>query len=400
LVFNPFLFAQILDCDRIASFVDEKETQISQLNLQDPDFIPLHFLKSKDIIKEFEKLKLEKLPYLKDCKTIVFNEFINKFDDLLINIRTKHDSLAWLNNNVYLMYYEKALVEYKIKNEEEGEYLLYRSLQYNPTFPDAILLKLSKLLDNNRFNECLSLLNILYYETELDRKQEMLAIEFTDNFYEKLYQTGDSLAKLERAAEALELFDILEVFCFNLPTSYCNDDYYHGILRSKSGIYESYLSIAEVARKRGNKNVAEHFYQYAQDYLDDNPHLRNYEPKNVKSIPDVREVVNIIDLTEGMEEPNKIIEINEIVEIEVIDVLEIPELIINPENVEPKLSPKEMKEKYDRIIFDALALCIKDDFSASHKLFIEAQKLEECQCFETDYRVKLMLSEFEKFGIK
>jgi hypothetical protein len=387
------LFAQIIDCDKLPSFILEKETQIQHLNLQDPDFIPLHFLKSKDILKEFSIFKLEKLPLLNDCKTIIFTEFINKFDELYQLLQSRNDSLTWLNNNVYLMFYEKALYEYKIKNDDEGEYLLYRSLQYNPTFPDAILLKLDKLLDKNYFNECLSLLNILYYETILDRKQEMLAIELTDKFYDKLYKTGDSLAKAERAAEALELFEILEVFCLNLPTSYCNDDYYHGILRSKSGIYESYLTIAEVAIKRGNRSVAEHFYKYAKEYLDENNYLNDYDPKNVADLTDVTKVIEIEIVTEMT---NEVIDTVRIID----NVLEIPELIIKPENTEPKLSSKEIKERYDNIIFQALALCIKDDFSASNILFLEAQKLEECQCFEIDFRVQLMLSEFKKFGIK
>jgi hypothetical protein len=192
------------------------------------------------------------------------------------------DSLRTLNEKVYLIFYEKALYEYSIHNDEYAAYFLYRSLQYNPTFTDAILLNLNKLLQKNNFKEALSLFHTLYYETEMTREQEQQAIEFTDIFYQKLYFTGDSLVKQERAAEALELFEILETFCLNLPSSYCNDDYFHGIMRSKSGIYESYIAIAKVAENRGNKAVAEHFYQYAQEYLETNRYLNAYGNREEK----------------------------------------------------------------------------------------------------------------------
>jgi len=413
---SHFLFSQIMNCEEMTSFLSEKEKQIKALNLHDPDYIPLHYLKSKDIIKEFESFKNEKLPLLKECNTIVFSEFINNFDIQFSLIQSKSDSLALLNDNVYLIFYEKALFQYQLRNEDEGEYFLFRSLQYNPTFPDAILLKLKKLLSRNHFHECLSLLNILYYETVLDRRQEMLAIEFTDNFYQKLYNTGDSLVKLERAAEALEIFEILETFCLNLPTSYCNDDYYHGILRSKSGIYESYLRIAEVARKRGNKTIAEHFYQYAKDFLEENkvsnfldrdsevineiipfhvdpielPVIESFIQKTEESL--ITEVL-VITTEEKSKSENFL---DKIQQVPIDSVKEIVEAIVEEpveEIVAPTLTPKELKSKYDAIVFQALALCIKEDFPASYKLFLEAQKLEECQCFEKDFRVNLMLKE-------
>jgi tetratricopeptide (TPR) repeat protein len=357
----------------------EKERHIKSLNLKDPDYIPLHYLKSKDIIKEFEAFKREKLLLLKDCNTIVFSDFINNFDIQFSLIQSKNDSLALLNNDVYLIFYERALFEYGIRNEDDGEYLLFRSLQYNPLFPDAILLRLKNLLQVRAFSDCLSLLNTLYYETELDRRQEMLAIEFTDLFYQKLYNIGDSLVKLERAAEALEIFEILETFCLNLPISYCNDDYYHGILRSKSGIYESYLRIAQVAKSRGNINIAEHFYQYAKEYFDENKESNVLE----------RDVEIQIDVIPFYDEYTEIP-----AEIQSTPINTVKEAV--EETVAPTLTPKELKGKYDIIVFQALALCIKEDFHASYKLFLEAQKLEECQCFEKDFRVSLMLSELKK----
>ena len=265
---NPSLFAQKSDCELITNFINQKKTQIEHLNLYDPDYIPLHYLVAKDLVKELKKFKEDVIANYSECETITFSELINKYDELHSSLQQKYDSLDGLSKNVYLLFYEKSLYEYHLNNEEDGKYYLDRSLQYAPTFPNAILLKLNKLLDKNLFNECLSLLNTLYYETEMNEEQEQQAIVFTDMFYDKLYKTGDSLLKNEHAAEALQLFEILEIFCQNLPTAYCNDDYYHGVLNSKTGIYDSYLAIAKVAEKRENSQIAARFYQYAQEYLD------------------------------------------------------------------------------------------------------------------------------------
>ena len=72
--------------------------------------------------------------------------------------------------------------------------------------------------------------------------------------------------KNDRSAEALEVFLALEQFCTNMPSGYCNDDYYRGILRSREGVYESYLSIAREAERRHNYEMARKFYLYAEEY--------------------------------------------------------------------------------------------------------------------------------------
>jgi len=399
------LFSQEIDCERITSFLDQKETQITHLNLHDPDYIPLHYLIAQDIIKELAQFKDEIIPYFTECPNITFNELINRYDALKADAQLLYDSLSGLNKKVYLMFYEKALHEYQFKNETDGEYFLLRSLQYNETFPNAILLKLNKLLDKNRFEDCLSLLNTLYYETEMDREQEMQAIEFTDKFYDKLYKTGDSLVKIEHAAEALDLFEILEIFCMNLPSAYCNDDYYHGLLRSKSGIYESYLSIAEVAEKRGNPKVSALFHRYAQEYLEANPHLKNYEhipaeipektpEKTPEKITPIETPVETLHTASPVEK-NVVLEENITLDVENV-VINAENIVTNVENIEPKPSPKEIKAQYDKMVSEALTLCIGEKFEKSYNLFLEAKKLEACDCFKPDFRVDLMIKELSK----
>ena len=55
-----------------------------------------------------------------------------------------------------------------------------------------------------------------------------------------------------------------------MPTDYCNDDYYKGIVQSKFGVYESYIKIADVALERGYPEIAHNFALYAQQYVEEN----------------------------------------------------------------------------------------------------------------------------------
>jgi hypothetical protein len=405
----PSWFAQNIDCDAIEPFFTKKEIQINQLNLYDPDYIPLHYLVVQDILHELYQYKNDVLLHFSECETVTFIDLVSIYEKVINSAQQKRDSLFLLHEMVYVLFYQKALDEYQFHNEEEGKYFLDRSLQYNPVFPDAILFKLNKLLEKDRFQECLSLLNMLYYETALNLEQEKQAIVFTDQFYDKLYKTGDSLIKMEHAAEALKLFEILEIFCQNLPAEYCNDDYYHGILKSKTGIYDSYLAIAKVAEWRENSQIADRFYQYAQEYLDNNPHLKTYEPRPETLIAESRKQKaesgerekaesrrqNAESREQNAEDRNMIVEKSneeQLVAAETsVEELEKTKLV---------LSPKEIKEKYDDLVLQALAFCIKEDFSASYEKFTEAKKLEDCECFGTDFRVDLMINELSKIGIK
>jgi hypothetical protein len=417
------LFSQSIDCEKTVTFLKEKEIQIAHLNLHDPDYIPLHFLIAKDITKELVQFRKEVIPYFTECEEITFSGLINKYDELINNLQIKQDSLSWLNANIHLIFYEQALFEYQFNNEADADYYLQRSLQYNDTFPDAILLKLNKLLDKNHFEACLSLLNSLYYETQMNRAQEMHAIEFTAQFYSKLYNTADSLVKMEHAAEALALFEVLERFCLNLPTSYCNDDYFHGVLRSKSGIYESYLAIAKVAEKRGNTAIATHFYQYAQEYLESNPYLQNAEREKEEREKEERKKEERKTEEREKEERKKEERKKEEMEKEKPLVAEgtnprmqestkeekekgeplgMPKPLVaesNTQSTTPLLTetPATIKEKYDNLVIQALALCINEEFSESYKMFLAAKKMEECNCFKTDFRVELMLRELSKY---
>ena len=108
--------------------------------------------------------------------------------------------------------------------------------------------------------------------------------------------------------------------------------------------------------------------------MENNPHLQNYEPKVEKKVEKIDERVDEkIDEKIAKKVDEKLLE----------------------KNAE-KISEKELKEKYDSLVLQALGLCIKEEFTASYEKFLEAKKLEECVCFETDFRVDLMINELKK----
>lgn len=271
LFFPLFLKGQsALPCEKVIPFLEAMEKKIDKINTTDPDLIPLHYYFVKDINKELKVFNDQTIPNLKHCPGINYYETVSLFDRLVYQANKKSEKLDFLNTRVDSLYYEKALLEKLYDNEDNAMYYLNRSLQYNRVYPNSLLMKCSLYFEEGKYQDCIDVLQILYHEAPLQREHEIRISDFNMFFYEKLYSTADSLVKIEKAAEALDLFQILEKFCRKMPSDYCNDDYYHGILRSKRGVYESYLLIANVAKDRGNSEIAEKFVQYAEEYRHEN----------------------------------------------------------------------------------------------------------------------------------
>jgi hypothetical protein len=245
-------------------------------------------------------------------------------------------------------------------------------------------------------------------------------------FYNELYQIGDSLIKIDKATEAFEIFTILETFCNNMPSGYCNDDYYHGILRSKVGVYESYLKIASVAKERGNREMELKFMEYAQAYLDANSELIE-EMKIKQTNTTVQNQTNSVYSGENSfysKENSVTNEPNQDAPTEVKKEARNIQKPIEPiQKEKPKKEvvskPKETKKKsskttivinkedqidstmikykhYQEVVEGAIDLCIRKEFEQAYDQFILAEELEQCNCFVKDGRVQLFLVELRK----
>lgn len=285
LLFSQYLFSQKIDCKNAVLFLDKKEQQIEEINTTDPEFIPLHNLLLNDIKKELEKFNTEFIPQLTDCQSLNYYDVVSRYDQVAYRYRLKADNMAKVAHKVDSLFYEAARFQLLFENKDQVIYLLNRSLQYNRIYPEALILKCEILFEKDDFEQCLEILHLLYYEADLSEIHENQLIRFTMRFYDKLYQTADSLVKTELASDALYLFKILEQFCVNMPTTYCNDDYYHGILRSKKGVYDSYILIASVAKERGSPEIEEKFLLYAEQYrLENEKDIA--DSKNAKELPD------------------------------------------------------------------------------------------------------------------
>ena len=223
--------------------------------------------------KELEQFYSEIIPSLSHCDRNYYYQLIEQYDRLTKTNSIFFDSLSKQKDRVDYLFYQMGYHEFKLKNYEHALYHVDRSLEYNPLYGDPLLIKLEILFHYKQYKECLDILNILYYDIDINVEQEKKIIDFNSRFYDQVYHLGDSLVIEDRATEAFKLFGILETFCHIMPSGYCNDDYYHGILRSKSGVYESYLKIASVARERKNFEMEKRFLQYAQDYLNENPEI-------------------------------------------------------------------------------------------------------------------------------
>ena len=260
-----------IDCGKTAKFIPRIEQKIERISTTDPEVISLHYLFAKDLMDEIAAFRENAMPQLHLCPEIDFYATKKRLDTLEAYVSKLLDTLDIQRHRVDTIFYLMAVDEINLQDTTLADYYLDRSLQFNRLNTDALILKAKILFQKEEYDECIQEIHILYNEAPLNRAQENELSDFTALFYDHLFTTGDSLVKAGLGAEALPIFETLSTFCHDMPSSYCNDDYYHGIIRSKSGVYESYLVIAQVAWDKNNPEIAYKFIDYAQQYLAENP---------------------------------------------------------------------------------------------------------------------------------
>lgn len=253
-------------CDSIGSTFRQWDAQLDKLNYEDPEIITLHFYFLQDVRKEMTRFQNTTLPHLVQCLQTDYYQTKSQYNRVLNKANRLQDVLTARKDEVDQLFYERALEALAFQDTANCYYNLDRSLQFNPVNPNSLLLKTQLSLAQNKYQESVDLIHLIYTKATLDDEQEKNVSDFTIQLYDKLYNTGDRLAKEGHSADALEIFLALEQFCSNMPSGYCNEDYYKGILRSREGVYESYIAIAKEAEKRHNTEMAKKFYRYADEY--------------------------------------------------------------------------------------------------------------------------------------
>ena len=253
--------------DSLLGLFERWDARLDELDYEDPEIVSLHYLFLQDIRKEMGKIDGQLNTTLARNPKADFYATKQAFRHVNSKAEQMNEIFAERKSLVDHEFYLRAVEEMHFRDTSRAMYNLERALQYNPHNPDAMLLKCKILLAQRQFQPCVDLIHQVYTQTELSDEQEMAVSDFTLELYDKLYTHGSDLVKNGRSAEALEVFLALEHFCNNMPSGYCNDDYSKGILLSREGVYESYLSIAREAEKRGNREMSRKFYRYAEEYL-------------------------------------------------------------------------------------------------------------------------------------
>lgn len=258
-------WAQI-PCDSISATFRHWQERMDQLNSQDPEIISLHYLFLQDIRHEIDNFQKKTLPTLSSCLLTDYYDTKSQFNKISYKAEQLELILKKQKDRVDQIFYEQAVEELQFSDTANALYNLDRALQFNKYQPQALLLSAQLELAQDHYQRAVDLIHILYINAEIDEDMEKSVSDFTLVLYEKLYNTGDALAKSGHSADALEIFLALEQFCSNMPSGYCNEDYYQGIIRSREGVYDSYIAIAKEAEKRHNTEMAKKFYRYAEEY--------------------------------------------------------------------------------------------------------------------------------------
>lgn len=262
-------YAQLADaCEETSRRLENIEQRLAHLDSQNPEVIALHYLFLQDCITQLKDLRDNGDDFLFYCQ--IKNSLKEKGMLLLSTADSLDNIFREQIKIVDELFYQKAKIEYVFADNDRTEYYLNRALQFNKHNVDALILKAKLKFEEKDYEECLSLFKELFNHNELSEQQENEIYQLSSTYYYEVYNLGDSLVKADKGAYAIDLFQLLETFCHEIPSSYCNDDYYHGIMRSKQGVYDSYIAIARAARERKNYELERKFLRYAEEYLKEN----------------------------------------------------------------------------------------------------------------------------------
>lgn len=263
---GSFLLQAQVSCESVEARVRDWSIRLSQLNCEDPEIISLHYLYLQDVRNEMQQFYNVELPKMINCPQKDYYQVKALFNKIHYRAECLQAILGERRDKVDYIFYQKACEDLLYADTANALYHLGRALQYNLLQPEALLMKSKLMLAQQQYQESVTLIHQIYTKAELNEEQERAVSDFTLELYDKLYNRGNALVKSGHAADALELFLALEHFCSNMPSGYCNDDYYRGILLSREGVYESYISIAKEAERRHNMEMARKFYRYAEEY--------------------------------------------------------------------------------------------------------------------------------------
>ena len=262
-------YAQLADaCIKTSEQLDAIEQRLAHLDNQDPEVIALHYLFLQDCITQLKDLRDNGDDFLFYCQ---IKSFLKEKGMRLLSTADSLDNIFTEQIKIVdELFYQKAKIEYVFADNDRTEYYLNRALQFNKHNMNALLLKTKLKFEEKDYEECLNLFKELFNQDTLSEAQENEIYSLSSAYYYEVYNLGDSLVKADKGAYAIDFFQLLETFCHEIPSSYCNDDYYHGIMRSKQGVYDSYIAIARAARERKNYELERKFLRYAEEYLKEN----------------------------------------------------------------------------------------------------------------------------------
>ena len=375
-----------IDCEKAASILPNIQKKADNITTTDPELISLHYLFVLDLLEQLDQYEADYLPNLHNCDQIDFYEAKHRFRRAQKQLLQLKDTLAIKRHRVDTLFYLQALDELHHDDILLADYYLDRALEFNRLYTDALIAKSKILFSTGEYEACIERIHILYNEASLSEEQEHALSDFTGEFYDKLFSTGDSLVRIGHAADALPVFLTLETFCHDMPSTYCNDDYYRGIIRSKTGVYESYLKISQVACEKKNYEMAYLFLDYAQDYLDTNAELIEPSQEYLQYKEMLEKERKILQIPEREETAISLEEASTDVPATTSDNIAVSESVPVPTIA----YDADKHVRYQKLLTDALYDCYLGDKTAARKKLAAALELEACGCFPRDGRVQLV----------
>ncbi len=336
-----------------------------------------------------------------------------------------------LENNLYILYYNRGMVEMKARAEMRAEQSFMDSKRVNPTFAPTNY-QLAKIQYNRRNYR--QSLNILYYILEELRPEPVvrkLSNGLAENIHREYIRIARNASNIKNYGGAIEFLDQAAEICVRLPAVYCSQNldteyvravegelnlYLHDADRSIEGGYlldaENSLSEAEAFRFRfskylpDNKLIDQRWLRIFYDYISRGDELYSAmdykgavrEYRNAKRICTKQITINCSQTLDNSLKKAKMGVYGQMVNEVEMSYLEGTNLNLTekkleqaeayrrvnnlPENTKAKRLFREIKQaKYNNLISDGIAL------KNSSKLALALQKFDQAIEIEKTYQV-------------
>lgn len=268
------------------SLIGRWDSIVKKIDLSKTELIPLLDFEMDDILKEVNRFNELNLVQRLNLSEQDPRHIAKRITEINILVGQKQMLL-----NDYLMHIDQRYIMDARKSKDSGNisqaiYLYNKALSYH-RYNVTALNELAKLYcEIGRYAESGEFVKTIFSQTYPQDDSYDKCRETGDLLYKRIINQGNDMLVAQSYAQSIRIFENANVFCDSIREPICNGSHHAGIIKAKTGIYNSYLSVI-------NKALKGNLYNIAQNYLSE---AHKYQQQNSSELTDDRELQRIVDI--------------------------------------------------------------------------------------------------------